>query len=120
MGHREGRMGRGHHRAHVPQSGEGLEHDLTSLPCVGDDITVHGGNGWLPHGQGFRVGDVGCHQARRAVQGCRERDGNVLERKTVTGWGHQTTAIVLSPLLLDSWFGTQYQSPDLGARVTWV
>ena len=26
---------------------------LTSLSCVGDDITVHGGDGWLPHGQGF-------------------------------------------------------------------
>lgn len=57
----------------TPPGGEGLRHDLTSLPCVGDDITVHRGNGWLPHGQGFRVGDIGCHQARWAIQSCKER-----------------------------------------------
>lgn len=69
---------------------------------------IHRGDGRLPHGQGFRVGDVGCHQARWAIQSCKERWGCVGEIGRL-GEGHQTAATLLSTLLLDSWGGTQFQ-----------
>lgn len=70
--HVEGGMGGVCSKTNPHQSVEKMGQDLTSLPCVGDDITVHSGNGWLPHSQGFRVCDVGCQKARWTIQSWKE------------------------------------------------
>lgn len=53
-------------------SAQDSRHCFTSLCCVGDNVCVHRGNGWLPSDQSFRLSDVGCHQARWAIQSCRK------------------------------------------------
>lgn len=43
---------------------------LTRVCTVGNDVTIHGSDGWLPEQQSLRVSDVDCSQPARLIQSC--------------------------------------------------